>query len=349
MNPGFWKGRRVLVTGHTGFKGGWLSLLLHRMGAVVSGYALAPDTSPNIFEAAGVAARVDSHLGDLRDRARLTEVVRAARPQVVFHLAAQAIVRRAHADPADTFETNVMGTVNLLEALRGLEGVEAVVVVTSDKVYENHEWSWAYRETDALGGKEPYGVSKACAELVTQAYARSYFDPSGVPIATARAGNVIGGGDWASDRLIPDAMRAWSEGRPLKVRNPAAVRPWQHVLEPVQGYVLLAERLVQDAGVTRAWNFGPAWDDAQPVSWVCDQLASLWGVGAGWTLDTGAQPYEARLLAVDSSRARAELGWTPAWRIGEGLARTVAWYRRFYAGDAMEKVTLQDIEDGIHG
>jgi CDP-glucose 4,6-dehydratase len=350
MNEAFWKGREVLLTGHTGFMGGWLSFLLHRLGAKVAGYALAPEGTPNLYEAAGVAQHVRSAIGDLRDRARLGAVVEETRPEIVFHLAAQPLVRRAYADPVSTFETNVIGTVNLLEALRSVSRLQAVVVVTSDKVYDNAEWAWGYREIDRLGGKEPYGVSKACAELVTQAYWHSFFksrNPA-VPVATVRAGNIIGGGDWACDRLVPDAVRAWSSGAPLRIRNPAAIRPWQHVLEPCRGYLMLTERMVQDPGFAGAWNFGPVWEDAKPVSWIADRMQDLWGEGARWEPQVGMQPYEARLLAVDSSRARKELGWTPAWRVERALERTIAWYRQFYGEASMRKVTIDEIEDNIH-
>jgi CDP-glucose 4,6-dehydratase len=350
MNREFWQGRTVLVTGHTGFMGGWLSLLLRRLGADVTGYGLLPEGTPNLFEAAIVARHVRSVIGDLRDRARLGTVIEDIRPEVVFHLAAQPLVRRAHAEPVVTFETNVMGTVHLLEALRTIERLQTIVVVTTDKVYENREWVWSYRETDALGGKEPYGVSKACAELVIKAYWHSFFKPreQAIPIATARAGNIIGGGDWAVDRLVPDAMRAWSSGAPLRIRNPAAVRPWQHVVEPIRGYLILAERMIQDQRFAGAWNFGPLWEDAKPVCWMADRLRVLWGEGVRWEIEGGAQPYEARLLSLDSSRARTELDWDAAWPLDHALERTIAWYRQFYRGAAMNRITIDDIEDSIH-
>ena len=353
MSPagrGFWHGRRVFLTGHTGFKGGWLAALLHRLGAGATGYALAPEPGPNLFEAARIDGLLSSVIADVRDGARLTGEMQAARPEVVFHLAAQALVRRAHADPVETFETNVMGTVRLLEAVRQTPSVKAVIVVTSDKVYDNVEWPWAYRETDALGGKEPYGASKAACEMVVNAYRQAYFSrpERTVAIATARAGNVIGGGDWACDRLVPDLVRAFSARQPLKLRNPAAVRPWQHVMEPLVGYLRLAEALIDQGGRRLdGLNFGPAAEDARTVAWVTDRLAALWGDGASWAQAEGVQPYEARHLEVDSARARADLGWTPKWRLEEGLKRTVAWYRAVADGQDARAVTLAQIEDHL--
>jgi CDP-glucose 4,6-dehydratase len=348
-----WSRRGVFLTGHTGFKGGWLTALLGRLGARVTGYALAPEPGPCLFEAArieGLAAT--SVIADIRDGPRLTAAMQAAKPQVVFHLAAQALVRRARAEPDETFETNVMGTLRVLEAVRATPSVRAVVVVTSDKVYDNREWPWAYRETDALGGKEPYGASKAASEMVVQAYRHSYFGGDRpVAIATARAGNVIGGGDWATDRLVPDAIRAFQAQTPLVVRNPSAVRPWQHVLEPVAGYVQLAEALLGGLDVPHdgGFNFGPAGDDARQVRDVADQLTARWGEGARWEHDPAVQPYEARLLEVDSSRSRSLLGWSPKWRLDDGLARTVDWYRAVASGEDARAVTLAQIEDHLNG
>ena len=349
-----WSGRSVFLTGHTGFKGGWMTALLHRLDARVTGYALAPEPGPSLFEAARIGElTATSIIADIRDGDRLKQAMAAAQPEIVFHLAAQALVRRARAEPDETFETNVMGTLRVLEAVRATPSVKAVVVVTSDKVYDNREWPWPYRETDFLGGKEPYGASKAACEMVVQAYRHSYFSDPRLPvaIATARAGNVIGGGDWAADRLVPDAMRAFAAKAPLVVRNPSAVRPWQHVLEPVAGYIRLAGRLlggltVPDDG---GFNFGPAADDARSVSVVADALVDRWGDGARWDRDPAVHPYEARLLEVDSSRARSVLGWSPVWRLDEGLARTVDWYRQVAAGADARAVTMTQVEDHLDG
>lgn len=351
LSTQFWSGRRVFVTGHTGFKGGWLTALLKRLGAEVSGYALAPPSQPNLFESAAIADLGTSTIGDIRDDGRLNAAMAAARPDIVLHLAAQALVRPARAEPIETFSTNVVGTAQVLEAVRQAPSVTACVVVTSDKVYDNVEWPWAYRETDRLGGKEPYGASKACTEIVVEAYRYSYFSGSKVQLASARAGNVIGGGDWAEDRLIPDAMRAFSEGQPLVVRNPSAVRPWQHVLEPLSGYLRLAEAL---SGATPppaplAFNFGPSADDAVPVRVIADQIVARWQGAAAWKHDTSVQPYEARLLEVDSAKARSMLGWAPRWRLRDALDRTVDWYKAYYEGHDMQALTLKQIDEYLHG
>jgi len=348
-----WRGRSVFVTGHTGFKGAWLCALLHRLGAKVSGYALDPPTATSLFDALGQDHLAASTIADIRQGERLAQAMAAAAPDVVFHLAAQAIVGRARAEPVETFDVNVMGTAHLLEAVRRTPSVAAVVVVTSDKVYDNVEWPWAYREPDRLGGKEAYGASKAACEIVVQAWRHAYLSGAErtVPVATARAGNVIGGGDWAVDRLIPDAVRAFSAGAPLVVRNPSAVRPWQHVLEPLAGYCLLAQALLDGKPLPPdlAFNFGPAAEDARSVAWIADAMVRLWGEGASWRQDPGVQPYEARLLEVDSSRARAVLGWTPKWRLDQGLQRSAAWYRAFHAGEDARRTTFAQIEDHLDG
>ena len=344
----FWRDRRVLVTGHTGFKGAWLSLWLGRLGARVTGFALPSTTSPNLFTLAAIERRIDSQLGDVRDLSAVDAVMARSRAEVVFHLAAQALVRRSYVDPVGTYAVNVMGTAHVLDAARRASGLRAIVVVTSDKCYENREWWWPYREGEAMGGHDPYSSSKGCAELVTAAWRRSFFLSDGaapVGLGSARAGNVIGGGDWAEDRLVPDCMRAFSSGEPAVLRRPAAVRPWQHVLEPLSGYLTLAERLASDPrAFGEAWNFGPATDEARPVAWVVDRLSRFWGDGARWERDPGTHPHEAGLLQVDASKARARLGWTPRLSLEEGLRWTVDWYRRFGAGEDAAALTLDQIQ-----
>ncbi|MFA5951846.1 MAG: CDP-glucose 4,6-dehydratase [Hyphomicrobium sp.] len=346
----FWAGRRVFVTGHTGFKGGWLLALLRQLGAEAHGYALEPPSTPNLFGAAGIGRLGASTIGDIRDGARLGAAMNAAKPEIVLHLAAQALVRPARAEPVETFSTNVVGTAQVLDAVRQSPGVKACIVVTSDKVYDNVEWPWAYRETDRLGGKEPYGASKACTEIVVEAYRYSYFSggDSSCQLATARAGNVIGGGDWAEDRLIPDAVRAFSKGLPLVVRNPAAVRPWQHVLEPLAGYLKLGQALCErpdELPKPLAFNFGPHAEDAVPVRAIADQISARWGASAAWGQDQGFQPYEARLLEVDSAKSRVALGWAPRWRLKDTLDRTVDWYKAFNAGQDMQAFTLAQTDE----
>lgn len=343
--PSFWQGKRVLITGHTGFKGSWLALWLKILGAEVAGYALAPPTNPNLFDAARVVDGMASIIADIRDQERLNSVVAQYRPEIVFHLAAQALVRPSYEDPVGTYAANVMGTVNLLEAVRRNGCVRAVVSVTSDKCYENREWLWPYRENDPLGGHDPYSSSKACAELVTAAYRNSFF-AQGPALASARAGNVIGGGDWARDRLVPDIMRAFLAGQPVVVRNSGAIRPWQHVLEPLNGYLLLAERLWQEGqAFAEAWNFGPLAEDARPVSWIVEQLSAGWGEGAGWDHDRTVQPHEAGTLKLDSSKARARLGWRPKLALAGALDWVAAWYKAHGQGQDMRRVTELQIAE----
>lgn len=340
MNRATWRGRRVFLTGHTGFKGSWLALWLADMGAEVHGYALAPPKD-GFFCAVGVHSHLaSSTLADLRDLPALRHAMSAARPEVVFHLAAQALVRQSYAEPVETFAVNVLGTAHVLEAARAVEGVRAVVCVTTDKVYENREWPWAYRENDPLGGHDPYAASKACAELVTASYRASFLAAAGVQVATVRAGNVIGGGDCSMDRLVPDILRAVDAGETLVIRAPNATRPWQHVLEPLSGYLLLAERLLDGGPVfADAWNFGPADGDARPVQWIVEQLSARLG-GAPWRLDAGPRPKEAHALRLDSSRAAALLGWRPAWDLAIALDHTVAWHRAWRAGDDLAALSL---------
>ncbi len=340
----FWRDRSVFVTGHTGFKGGWLTLCLIDAGARVHGYSLEPPTDTNLFRLAGIEGHLSSHtIGDVRDAGLLRERVRAARPEVVFHLAAQPLVRESYRDPTATYGVNVMGTVHLLEAVRAMPGVVAVVNVTTDKCYENREWDWGYREIEPLGGHDPYSNSKACSELVTAAYRDSFLAAAGVHVASARAGNVIGGGDWAADRLVPDFIRAVERGEPLEVRYPNATRPWQHVLEPVSGYLMLAEQLAtRGAKYAQAWNFGPSDDDSRPVSWLLDRLVDRWP-GAEWRSVSGVQPHEAGALKLDSSKARAHLGWRPAWNLARTLDETVDWYSASHRGEDMHAFCIRQI------
>ncbi len=340
----FWRGRRVLLTGHTGFKGGWLALWLERLGAAVTGVALAPATEPNLFDLAGMGGRTDSHFHDIRDASGLATIVRAAAPEIVFHLAAQPLVRSGYRQPLETFQTNVLGTANLLEAVRGLGSVRAVVAVTTDKVYRNLETGQPYREDDRLGGHDPYSASKACAELVASCYRDSFLAAEGVRLATARAGNVIGGGDWSEDRLIPDAVRAWQADRPLVVRNPAATRPWQHVLEPLAGYLSLAEALWAGTDLPDAFNFGPCADSDAPVRTVVEHARAAYGGGMVDYADATSGPHEAGFLSLDNSLARAVLGVTPIWPLDQAIGRTMTWYRGLAAGADAAALCLADIQ-----
>jgi CDP-glucose 4,6-dehydratase len=337
-------GHSVFVTGHTGFKGAWLAEWLGIMGAQVTGYALDPPTRPNLFDALDLGSRLRHVVADVRDRERLAAEVQAAQPSVIFHLAAQAIVRRAYAEPRETFETNIMGTVNVLEAARACPSVRAVVIVTSDKCYQNHEADQAFRETDAMGGRDPYSASKGCAELVTAAYRESYF-ADGASVASVRAGNVIGGGDWAVDRIIPDSVRALAAAAPIVVRNPEAVRPWQHVLEPLSGYLRLAALMMRDGRrYDGAWNFGPADQGGeQPVRWVVERFLAEWGSGT-WTAPAGAarEPHEAHRLSLDSTKAREQLGWAPVWDAQTAVRRTATWYREYYRAPATARKLVED-------
>lgn len=341
----FWSGRRVFVTGHTGFKGSWLSLWLQAMGAEVHGYALAPATTPALFEVADVQLGMASHtLADIRDLSRLENAIKAVEPEIVLHLAAQPLVRYSYQEPIETFAVNVMGTANLLQAVRSVTSVRAVVSVTTDKCYENQEWIWPYREIDALGGHDPYSASKACAELVTAAFRKSY-SGAGIPaIASARAGNVIGGGDWANDRLIPDFLRAIDSNERLEIRAPNAVRPWQHVLEPLAGYLVLAEKLYTDGGIyAEAWNFGPVEADARPVAWLVRELTRYFPE-CRWDCDESAQDlHEAGLLRLDSSKAHQRLKWVPRWNLAMALEQTSVWHQAWRSGEGMRNFSLGQI------
>jgi CDP-glucose 4,6-dehydratase len=350
LNRSYWKGRRVFLTGHTGFKGSWMSLWLAALGAETTGYALPPPTQPSLFELAKVEDSIHSIYADIRDFEKLKKAIDQCRPEVVIHMAAQTVVRTGYENPVETYSSNVMGTVHLLEALRQLGRPCAVVNVTSDKCYENREWIWAYREIDRMGGHDPYSNSKACAELVTSAFRDSFFSPEtldrhGIALASARAGNVIGGGDWTAHQLIPDLIRAFLAGKPCFIRNPSATRPWQFVLEPLRGYLMLAERLAENgARFATAWNFGPEDEDAKPVSWIADKLVRAWGNNASWTHDGGIHPHEAHLLRLDASKAKSCLNWHPKLPLDTALQWIAKWYGAFQERADLRGLTQAQIE-----
>lgn len=345
LNADFWRGRQVLITGHTGFKGSWLSLWLERLGAQVTGLSIEPPTDPCLFDVARVKTGMTDIRLDIRDPSAVLAAFERARPSVVFHLAAQSLVRASYEAPLETYSTNVMGTAHVLEAVRSLRTVTAAVVVTSDKCYENREIDHAYAEHEPLGGHDPYSSSKACAELVTSAYRRSFLGAGSTAVATARAGNVIGGGDWAADRLLPDLLRAFATGSSAPIRNPAAVRPWQHVLEPLSGYVRLAEQLDEHgAEFAEAWNFGPEPSDTRSVEDVVSIAAREWGGEARWRTDGATHPHEARLLRLDAGKARTRLGWQPRWSVETAVRETVRWFKAFEGGADMRELTLAQIE-----
>ncbi|BBC24282.1 CDP-glucose 4,6-dehydratase [Pseudanabaena sp. ABRG5-3] len=345
MNNTFWNGKRVLLTGHTGFKGSWLSLWLQSVGVDLWGYALQPPTEPSLFELARVAEGMNSVIGDVCDRGHLQKVIAECKPEIVIHMAAQSVVRSSYTDPVSTYSTNVMGTVNLLEAIRQVGGVRVVVNVTTDKCYENKEWVWGYRENDPLGGYDPYSSSKACSELVTSSYRDSFFHPSeyanhGVAIASARAGNVIGGGDWTPDGLVADITKSLLSKQPILIRNPYATRPWQHVLDALNGYLTLAEKLYNNGSAfADAWNFGPYESSIKPVGWLVDQLLFLWGENVHWEQDKGYQPHEANSLSLDCSKARLKLGWEPKLSLVEALEQIIVWTKSYQSGADMQEIT----------
>jgi len=347
VDPVFWKGKNVFLTGHTGFKGSWLSLWLSSMGAKVTGYALAPNTTPNLFEVLAIDCLIEkSHIADIRNLEGLQKTMLEAKPDVVIHMAAQPLVRYSYVNPVETYATNVMGTVHVLEGTRTIDSVRATVVVTTDKCYENKEWLWGYRENEPMGGFDPYSNSKGCAELVTSAYRQSYFSDSNSTnkIASARAGNVIGGGDWSEDRLIPDAIKAFEANKPLMIRNPLATRPWQHVLEPLSGYLILAQALYeQGSSFASGWNFGPRDEDTRAVQEVVDLLISGWGNSARWEKEGSEQPHEANLLKLDCSKASTKLGWTPKWSLEIAAQKIVQWQKAYQAKENIQEVSLSQI------
>ncbi len=345
----FWRGKKVFLTGHTGFKGSWMSLWLQSMGAELTGYSLEPPTSPSLFETGSVAPGMRSIKGDVRDLIHLKQAIAEVKPEIFFHMAAQSLVRASYQDPILTYQTNVMGTANVLEAVRGTESVSAVLVITTDKCYENHNSSAGYREIDVLGGHDPYSNSKACAELVVSAYRSSFFASDSrtsrcVGIASARAGNAIGGGDWAQDRLVPDTVRSFAEGKVLKIRNPQAIRPWQHVLEPLRGYLMLAQKLYEDGtNFSSGWNFGPDPNDVHSVRWIVETIASSWGSPVLWEIDNAEHPHEAQMLQLDCSKAVQQLGWRPVLRLPEALAMTIEGYQHFLSGKSAREKCLEQI------
>jgi len=345
VNPAFWNGKKVFLTGHTGFKGSWLSLWLQSMGAVVKGFALQPPTTPALFEEARVAEGMESEIGDIRNLEAITASMAAFNPDILIHMAAQPLVRLSYREPVETYTTNVMGTVHVLEAARQCSSLKAIVNVTTDKCYENREWVWGYRENEPMGGHDPYSNSKGCSELVTAAYRNSFFNtPDTAALASARAGNVIGGGDWAEDRLIPDILRAFEQKQSVTIRNPLATRPWQHVLEPVSGYLILAEKLYHEgARYAEGWNFGPRDEDVKPVEWILNHLVEHWGQGASWQLDTNPQPHEAQLLKLDISKAAAYLKWQPRWSLAKTLDSIVEWHQCWLGSGDIRQMTLDQI------
>jgi CDP-glucose 4,6-dehydratase len=346
----FWTNKKVFITGHTGFKGSWLTLLLHKLGSEIYGYALDPPTNPNLYHTARIVELIDSTIGDIRDFPFLLKTLQRIKPEIIIHMAAQPLVRESYKNPRETYEVNVMGTVNLLESIRHLPNVKAVVNVTTDKCYENREWDWGYREIEPMGGYDPYSNSKGCSELVTSAFRNSFFNPKeyqkhGVAIASARAGNVIGGGDWAEDRLIPDFFRAIFKGEKVSIRSPYAIRPWQFVLEPLTGYLLLAEKLFTNGPeYAEAWNFGPDDMDTQNVEWIIDNLSSLWGEFASFSIDKFPQPHEAHFLKLDCSKSKARLKWQPRWNIEVALKSIVDWNKAFIKNDDIRQTCFNQID-----
>jgi len=346
VNQDFWKGKKVFLTGHTGFKGSWLSLWLSSMGALVKGYALEPETAPALFQEAGISDLIDSEIGDIRNFETLSKSLNPFNPDILIHMAAQPLVRLSYKEPVETYATNVMGTVHVMEASRTCSNLKAIVSVTTDKCYENKEWLWGYRENEAMGGHDPYSSSKGCAELVTSAYRSSFFHKEGdAAVASARSGNVIGGGDWSEDRLIPDILKAFEKSQPVIIRNPLSTRSWQHVLEPLSGYLILAEALYKDGNkFGEAWNFGPNDQDCRPVNWILDKMVKYWEGNSSWELDKNNNPHEAGFLKLDCSKAKARLNWEPKWDLDTTISLIVNWHQEWLAGKNIQQQCLKEIE-----
>ncbi len=348
---GIYNNKKVLVTGHTGFKGSWLCLLLHKLGADIYGYAMEPPTTPSLFKVANIDEIITSYIGDIRDYDYLSKVIKNVKPDVIIHMAAQPLVRESYKHPVETYATNVMGTVNLLDIVKNINSVKAIVNVTTDKCYENREWHWGYRENEPMGGYDPYSNSKGCSELVTSSFRNSFFNPlqydkHGVALASARAGNVIGGGDWAKDRLIPDFFRAITKGEKIKIRNPYAIRPWQHVLEPLTGYLMLVEKLITEGtAYAQAWNFGPDDRDAKNVEWIINRIVELWGNDVKFKIDGTTQHHEANYLKLDCSKAKAELKWYPKWNIQKALRSIVSWNKAYFNNENIRNICFKQITD----
>lgn len=348
ISPDFWKGKRVFVTGHTGFKGSWLCLWLQSMGAMVKGFSLEPPTNPALFDEASVADDMESEIGDIRDLDSIANSLKVFNPDILIHMAAQPLVRLSYKNPVETYSTNVMGTVHVLEAARQCSNLRAIVNVTTDKCYENKEWDWGYREDEPMGGHDPYSNSKGCMELVTSAYRKSFFCDGTINLASARAGNVIGGGDWALDRLIPDALKAFEQNIPVVIRSPNSIRPWQHVLEPLSGYLILAQKLFENKNkYDQAWNFGPKDDDARTVEWILSKMTRLWGEGATWNIDNDQQLHEANYLKLDISKAKNKLSWEPTWNLSNTLNRIVAWQKSWLSGSNVKFICIDEINSYV--
>ncbi len=346
ISSSFWKGKKVFLTGHTGFKGGWMSLWLQSMGSDLYGYSLEPPTENNLFSSAKVDENMKSIIGDIRDLNFLKSNLKEINPDIVIHMAAQPLVRLSYSEPVETYSTNIMGTVNLLEASRYASNIGAILNVTSDKCYENNEWDWGYRENEPMGGHDPYSNSKGCAELVTSAYRKSFFTDSKIGLGTARSGNVIGGGDWAEDRLVPDTLKAFQNLESVIIRNPFSTRPWQHVLEPLSGYLSLSEKLYNDGkNFSSAWNFGPREEDSKQVDWIVEEIAKQWGEKAKWSIDEGKNLHEANFLKLDISKAALRLKWVPTWSIKEAIKKTVSWHKSWLSNENVQIKSIEQIND----